>query len=631
MTASTSTPEVTIKRKLESRKKTQIVHKKGDTMPTLRRLLGYMVDEQSKPKFIRALVIRFGAVVALVLIPTFTGIAFNVIGAPDGTIQQLALWAGLALVAGVVFLVLSVIAERVFSTLATNGLYKLQTDMFTKIQGLSLSFFDRQPIGELMSRVTNDTESVALFYEDAVAQMIRAGFQIGLVVVVMFVADWRLALVAMLMVPIMLAVTGVIQRVSTPAFAKMQDELGSVGAFQEETITGNKVIAASRRETWAMDSSAELAGGVYDVATMAFFTSLLQFPLTQTLSMLQVVAVLVVGSLLALEGQANIGDVIAFVGYTGLLAGPLSDIANLTATTLAAVAGGRRVFAIMDEKPTVVDAPDAADYHFEGGHVQFKDVDFSYAPGRKILKHNTFEALPGQKIGICGPTGAGKSTIINILTRYYDIDSGVILIDDQDIHLLTQASLRRQVGVVLQEAFLFSDTVMNNLKYAREGATDEECMAAAKDANAHEFIMNLPQGYDTVMTERGANLSQGQRQMITIARAMVANPQMLVLDEATSNVDTRTEKLIQEGLRRLMEGRTSFVIAHRLSTIRDAAKIMVVNGGEIVEMDTHDNLMAMKGFYHSVYEPVQGQGAGGNCGRRSRRKLCKHISLTLHA
>ena len=249
----------------------------------------------------------------------------------------------------------------------------------------------------------------------------------------------------------------------------------------------------------------------------------------------------------------------------------------------------------------MVDAPGSTEFAFKGGHVEFKAVDFSYVPGRKILKHNTFDAQPGQKIGICGPTGAGKSTIINILTRYYDIDSGTILIDGQDISQLTQASLRQQIGVVLQEAFLFSDTVMSNLKYARAGATDEECIAAAKEANAHEFIMNLPQGYDTLMTERGANLSQGQRQMITIARAMVAAPKILIHDEATSNVDTRTEKLIQEGLPRLMAGRTSFVIAHRLSTIRDAHKILVVNGGEIVESGTHAELMAAEGFYYTLY------------------------------
>jgi ATP-binding cassette subfamily B protein len=242
----------------------------------------------------------------------------------------------------------------------------------------------------------------------------------------------------------------------------------------------------------------------------------------------------------------------------------------------------------------------------------FEDVDFSYVPGRKILRHNTFEARPGQKIGICGPTGAGKSTIINILTRYYDVDSGRIIIDDQPLEKLTQRSLREQVGVVLQEAYLFSDTVMNNLKYARKGATDEECIAAAKQANAHEFIMNLPQGYDTMLTERGANLSQGQRQMITIARAMVADPKILILDEATSNVDTRTEKLINEGLARLMEGRTSFVIAHRLSTIQDSNKILVLNAGEIIEQGPHDELMARRGFYYDLYmSQFKGKAPGG--------------------
>ena len=405
----------------------------------------------------------------------------------------------------------------------------------------------------------------------------------------------------MLFRSVMLVVTAVIERVSTPAFAKLQEELGKVTGFQEETISGQKVIISSSRQEWASDNSDELAGGVFDVATKAFFTSLLQFPLTQMMTMLQIVAVLGVGALMVLDGSLEFGTVLAFAGYAALLSSPLSDIANLTATTLNAVAGGRRVFAIMDEHPTVVDAPDAAEFVFQGGQVAFEDVDFSYVPGRQILKHNSFAAQPGQMIGICGPTGAGKSTVINLLTRYYDIDSGTIRIDGQDISQLTQESLRKQIGVVLQEAFLFSDTVMNNLKYAREGATDEECIAAAKQANAHDFIMNLPQGYDTVMTERGANLSQGQRQMITIARAMVANPKLLVLDEATSNVDTRTEKLIQEGLQRLMAGKTSFVIAHRLSTIRSAHKILVVNGGEIEEQGTHDELMAARGFYYRLY------------------------------
>ncbi len=338
----------------------------------------------------------------------------------------------------------------------------------------------------------------------------------------------------------------------------------------------------------------------------------MQTPLTIALSVVQTVIVLVVGALQIVNGSANLGDVIAFTGYAGLLASSLSDLANLADTIQNAGAGGRRVFAIIDEKPTVVDASTARKFEFKGGHVRFDNVDFSYIPGRKILKHNSFEAQAGQKIGLCGPTGAGKSTIINLLTRYYDIDAGEISIDGQNITLTTQDSLRQQVGVVLQEAFLFTDTVMNNLKYARAGATDEECIAAAKEANAHEFILNLPQGYDTLMTERGANLSQGQRQMLTIARAMVANPKILVLDEATSNVDTRTEQLIQEGLARLMQGKTSFVIAHRLSTIRDSDKILVINAGEIVEQGTHDELMAKEGFYYTLFmSQFKGKIAGG--------------------
>lgn len=601
MTATTR-PEagITLKGKLDGRKRVPVTGRKDDTAIVLRRLVGYMAGGENRPRFTRALAIRMIAVLLLIAIPYLTGQAMNVVTA-GGTLTWLFLFAGLALVAGIAYLTLSIFAERVFADLATRGLANLQQELFARMQQLSLSFFDRQPIGELMSRVTNDAETVSIFYESALSQIIRALFQIAIIVVVMLLINWQLTIVALVMVPVMLVVTSVIQRVSTPAFTQMQEELGKVSGFQEETITGQKVIISSRRQEWAVDNNDELAGGVFDVASKAFFTSLLQFPLTQMMTMLQIVSVLVAGALMVLDGDLAFGTVIAFTGYAALLSSPLSDIANLTATTLNAVAGGRRVFAIMDEQPTVVDAPDARDFEFKGGHVEFEDVDFSYVPGRQILKHNTFEALPGQMIGICGPTGAGKSTIINLLTRYYDIDSGVIRIDGQDISKLTQESLRNQIGVVLQEAFLFSDTVMNNLKYARAGATDDECIAAAKRANAHDFIMNLPQGYDTIMTERGANLSQGQRQMITIARAMVADPKLLVLDEATSNVDTRTEKLIQEGLQRLMANKTSFVIAHRLSTIRNAHKILVVNGGEIEEQGTHDELMAARGFYYKLY------------------------------
>ncbi|HFE65795.1 MAG TPA: ABC transporter ATP-binding protein [Chloroflexi bacterium] len=594
-------------------KEKEPVEKRDDSTKIVKRLLGYMTGGKNRGHFILALIIRLFSVLALITIPFFTGEAINVVSDPNGSVAELQRWALFTISAGVVFFLLSGAAEWMFAKLATYGLYNLQVDLIKHLQRLSLSFFDRQPVGELMSRVTNDTEMVSLFYETAVAQIIRAMFQIVLITLVMFLIDWRLTLAALLIVPVMLFLTGIIERVSTPAFAKLQEEMGAISGFQEETLSGHKVIISNRRQDWAAETNEQYAANVFDIGTHAFFTSLLQFPITQSITMIMIVVILVVGGILVFAGEIELGLVIAFTGYAGLLASPLSEIANLTATSLNAVAGGRRVFAIMDEKPTVVDAPDAHNYEFKGGRVEFKDVDFSYVPGRKILKHNTFEALPGQKIGIVGPTGAGKSTIINILTRYYDVDSGQILIDGQDLSKLTQVSLREQIGVVLQEAFLFSDTVMNNLKYARKGATDEECIAAAKQANAHEFIINLPQGYDTMLTERGANLSQGQRQMITIARAMVAQPKILILDEATSNVDTRTEKLINEGLARLMEGKTSFVIAHRLSTVQDSAKILVVNGGVIVEQASHDELMAQKGFYYALYmSQFKGKGPAGD-------------------
>jgi ATP-binding cassette subfamily B protein len=314
-----------------------------------------------------------------------------------------------------------------------------------------------------------------------------------------------------------------------------------------------------------------------------------------------------------INGDTNLGTVLAFAGYSALLASPLAQMANLITTTLNASAGGDRVFRIIDERPDVSDAPDAVEYEFKGGRIEFEHVDFGYVPNSLVLRDNTFDVAPGESIGICGPTGAGKSTLVNILTRYYDIDAGRIQIDGQDLSTLTQESLRKQIGVVLQEAFLFTDTVMNNLRYAREGATEEDAIEAAQQANAHDFIMGLPEGYDTMLTERGANLSQGQRQMITIARAMVADPKMMILDEATSNVDTRTEKLIQDGMRKLMDDKTSFSIAHRLATIRDSNRIMVLNGGEVEEMASHDELMAAKGFYYALYmSQFKGKGPGGD-------------------
>jgi len=587
------------------------IEKPDDTARLVGRLMGYMTSGEARPKFILAMALRIPALLGLSVLPGLTGGAIDVVSV-NGSLGELHKWIFGALIAGVLYLFFSFLADRIFGQLATRASYKLQVHLFSHMQTLSLSFFDRLGVGELMSRLTNDTEVIALFYESAVIQILRALIQIILSFVVMVFIDWRLTIVAILIIPVMLIVMNIANKISGPAFAKLQENLSDLSGFQEETLSGNKVIISNRRQDWSDEKHVKLALAAYEVGSKAFFTSLLQYPLTQALTYLQIVVVLMVGGLMAINGRVELGTVVAFSGYVGLLAKPVSTISNLISTALNGVAGGRRVFDIIDAEPEITDAPDATDYEFKGGHIECINVDFSYVPGRKILRDNTFEVQPGEAIGICGPTGAGKSTLINILTRYYDIDSGTILIDGQDLKKLTRESLRKQVGVVLQEAFLFSDTVMNNLKYARKGATDEECIEAAKEANAHDFIMALPQGYDTMLTGRGANLSQGQRQMITIARAMVAQPKIMILDEATSNVDTRTEKLIQEGLRKLMEGKTSFSIAHRLATIRASSRIMVLNGGVIVEFASHDELMAKQGFYYALYmSQFKGKVAAG--------------------
>jgi len=361
------------------------LEKRDDTRQILGRLMFYMAGEESRPKFIVALIVRVIALCGLIAIPHLTGQGINVLSSASGSSEELQRWIIPALIAGVIYLVMSFFADRVFAGLATTGLYKLQTDLFSHIQTLSLTFFDRQPIGELMSSLTNDTEVISLFYESAVTQIIRALVQIVLTFVVMLVIDWRLAIVAMLVVPVMLILVNVVGRISTPAFAKLQEDLGTLSGFQEETISGSKVIISKRRQEWAEEANKEYGVAVFDVGSKAFFTSLLQYPLTTALTTVQIVFVLVAGAILVIAGQTDLGTVIAFSGYAALLSKPLSNIANLMATAMNGLAGGRRVFTIIDEEPAIKDAPDATEYEFKGGHIEFEDVDFSYVPGRKIL------------------------------------------------------------------------------------------------------------------------------------------------------------------------------------------------------------------------------------------------------
>jgi ATP-binding cassette subfamily B protein len=553
-----------------------------------------------KVTFLAVIILFLVGTVAFISLSVMLGIAVNSLSAttnPGELLRVVTFMTGLALVAFVSYFA----GFRLFAGVTQSALFQLRQDLFEHTQELSLRFFDRQPIGELMSRVTNDIDVVTGFFQQPLGTLIMGIFMLITTLVAMFLLDSRLATIASVAIPLLMGLVWLLARTAGPAFALLQQKLADLNGLMEETIAGEKTIIAYRQQAQLSGKQSAVSEAARDTGSRAQILSLMMNPLTILVTNINIALVALTGSIMIMNGTLSVGVLTTFLSLTMMFILPLVTIfANYNFILSAAVSAGR-IFSIMDERPDVIDRPGSVELKPVLGHVVFKDVNFSYIPGRQVLKHNSFEAMPGQMIGLCGPTGAGKSTIINILTRYYDIDSGGIEIDGQDIYAVTQASLRRQIGVVLQEPFLFSDTVMNNLKYGREGATDEECIAAAKDANCDEFITRLPDGYNTMLADGGSNLSQGQRQLLTIARAMVANPRILILDEATSNVDTRTERNIQAAIRKLQEGRTSFVIAHRLSTIRPAQQILVINNGEIVERGTHDEMMKAKGFYYDLY------------------------------
>lgn len=538
--------------------------------------------------------------VSFIFLSILLGIAVNAL---SGAVDPARLYdAAIAMVAlSVIAFVTYYLGYRLLADVTQAALFRLRQDLFEHMQTLSLRFYDRQPIGELMSRVTNDIDVITMFYQQPLGTLLMGIFMLITTLAAMFLLHVGLAIVASIAIPMLMGLVWLLARVAGPAFALLQERLADINGLMEETIAGERTIIAYRQQAPMAERQGLVSEEARDVGTRAQVLSLVINPLTVLVTNLDVGLVALVGSVMIINGNLSVGVLTTFLSLTLLFVLPMITIFANYNFILSAGVSARRIFTIMDEQPDVVDRPGAVPIRPVEGHVVFSDVNFSYVPGRQVLKQNSFEAMPGQMIGLCGPTGAGKSTIINILTRYYDIDSGSIEIDGQDIYSVTQDSLRKEIGVVLQEPFLFSDTVMANLRYGREDATDEECTAAAKNANCHEFITRLPQGYDTVLSDGGSNLSQGQRQLLTIARAMIANPRILILDEATSNVDTRTEKKIQEALRKLQEGRTSFVIAHRLSTIRNAHQILVINNGEIVERGTHDRMMAAKGFYYDLY------------------------------
>ncbi len=486
-------------------------------------------------------------------------------------------------------------------SVAQRTVYKIRNTLFSKLQALPLRYFDQATTGNLMSRFTNDLDSVSTTLSESVAGLLSGSVRLVAATAIMLCLSWRLALVTLSTAPLMFWLVNWISSHTLKGYREQQDALGVLNGLIEESITGGRVVKAYACEERVVGEFDAANARLRAAATRATTFVMLLPPLMNLASNLDYAVVAGVGGWMAIRQWATVGDIVAFLSYAQLFGRPLNELANLFNTVQAALAGAERVFDVLDAEPEMIAPPDALPLGRVQGDVVFDDVTFGYEPDVPVLHHVSLHARPGEMVALVGPTGAGKTTLVNVLSRFYDIDSGAIRIDERDMRLFRKDDIRRQLGVVLQDSFLFSGSVIDNIRYGRLDASDQEAMAAAELANADTFIRHLPQGYHTPLVERGANLSQGQRQLLTVARAILANPAILILDEATSSVDTRTERHIQEAMQRLMKGRTSLVIAHRLSTIRNADVILVIDNGRIVERGRHDELMVRRGFYYNLY------------------------------
>jgi ATP-binding cassette subfamily B protein/subfamily B ATP-binding cassette protein MsbA len=478
----------------------------------------------------------------------------------------------------------------------------MRIQIFARVEMLSLQYLERKEAGDLMSRLVNDIDAINSFFSQGLTQLIGSLFALIGVMIAMFTVQWQLALGALAIVPFMFITTGQFSRMARRAFRKTRETIGDVSADLQEELDGVKVAQAFNREDLNIRRFAERNAANRDANVSANAVTSAFAPAMDVLSTLDTAIVAGYGGYLAVQGVITVGVVVAFIQYVQNFFRPIATFAQLWTVAQSAFAASERVFELIDTEPDILDDPRALELPVLGGEVQFENVTFGYDLSRPVLRNINFSAQPGMTVAIVGPTGAGKSTLVNLIQRFYEVTKGRVLLDNHDVREVTQKSLRSQMGVVLQEPFLFSGTVLDNIRYGRIGATDEEVYDAAKAANAHDFIARMPESYQTEVGERGGMLSQGQRQLISIARAILADPRILILDEATASVDTRTEALIQAALNNLLKGRTSFVIAHRLSTVRNADVILALDDGQIVERGTHDELVANKGLYAELYD-----------------------------
>ena len=490
---------------------------------------------------------------------------------------------------------------RVMMTISQNSIEKIRNDLFTKLQKLPVRFFDTHPTGEVMSRFTNDVDNIDVMLNNSLTSIVSGVISLVGTLVFMITTNIWLTLITVVFVPFFAIGGAKIAGASRKYYSGQQAALGAANGYVEETVTGQKVVKVFNHESTCCEEFETLNEDLRDKQMKAQFYGGIMGPIMHNTSMISYSVTIGVGGILMVMGKLDPGALQLFAQYSKQFSMPINNISQQTAAIFSALAGAERVFAVMDEAPETPDAEGAIDMPDMKGDVVFENVTFGYNPDKVILKNLTLYAHPGQKIAFVGSTGAGKTTVTNLLSRFYDIESGTITVDGVNIKDIKRDSLRSNIAMVLQDTHLFTGTVMENIRYGRPDATDDEVVAAAKTASAHSFIMRLENGYDTMLEGDGANLSQGQRQLLNIARAALSKAPILVLDEATSSVDTRTERHIEHGMDRLMATRTTFVIAHRLSTVRNSNAIMVLERGEIIERGTHEQLLEMKGRYYELY------------------------------
>ena len=580
---------------------------------TIRRLLSYVGRDKIKILFAFACVLTSSLASlagSYVLRPVINNLVSEELTA-EQKIRKLAV--GLLVMAGIylVGVVCTYLQQKIMVVVSQNSLVKIRGELFSKVQKLPLKYHDAHPPGDIMSRFTNDLDSVGEMLSHTMVQIFSGILALIGTMVMMFVTNWILALVTIATTPLLVYAGSAIGKRSRKYFLGQQQALGAVNGYIEESITGQKVIKVFCHEDTAMEEFAVLSDNLREKQIKAQFFGGIMGPVMGKLSQISYAIPATVGGILCLTASFDLGGLTVFTDYSRQFSRPISELSMQMNVIFAALAGAERVFEVMDETPETKDPEGTVEICSEAnrtkgakvvrGEVELRNVTFGYIPGQIVLKNINVTAKPGQKVAFVGSTGAGKTTITNLINRFYEIEDGKILIDGINIRNIRKDSLRSNIAMVLQDTHLFSGTVRENIRYGRLDATDEEVVAAAKIACAHSFIERLPQGYDTVLDSDGANLSQGERQLLNIARAAISKAPILILDEATSSVDTRTEKYIERGMDQLMKNRTTFVIAHRLSTVRNADLIIVLEHGEIIEQGAHEELLAMGGRYYQLY------------------------------